>query len=52
MMHYLELNAVRLAIVRDGIAELWLTDVEVCAENLLADDEYVKDYDAVAIINA
>lgn len=39
-------------MVRDGIAELWLTDVEVCAENLMADDQYVKDYDAVAVINA
>jgi hypothetical protein len=52
MMHCLELNAVRLAMVRDGIAELWLTDVEVCAENLMADDQYVKDYDAVALIKA
>jgi hypothetical protein len=52
MVHCLELNALRLAMVRDGIAELWLTDVEVCAENLMAEDQYVKDYDAVAVINA
>jgi len=51
MMHCLELNALRLAMVRDGIAEVWLTDVEVCAENLMADDQYVKDYDAIAVIN-
>jgi len=50
MMHCLELNAVRLSMVRHGIAELWLTDVEVCAENLMTDDRYVKDYDAVAVL--
>ena len=37
-------------MVRHGIAELWLTDVEVCAENLMTDDQYVKDYDAVAVL--
>ena len=52
MMHCLELNAVRLSMLRQGIAELWLTDVEVCAENLMADDRYVKDYDAVAVLKA
>ena len=50
MMHCLELNAVRLSMVRYGIAELWLSDVEVCAENLMTDDQYVKDYDAVAVL--
>ena len=50
MMHCLELNALRLAMLRHGIAEMWLTDVEVCAENLMADDQYVKDYDAIAVI--
>ncbi len=52
MMHCLELNALRLSMLRNGIAEVWLTDVEVCAENLMADDQYVKDYDAIAVINA
>jgi len=51
MMHCLELNAVRLAMLRHGIAEEWLNDVEVCAENLMADDQYVKDYDAIAVVN-
>lgn len=52
MMHCLELNALRLSMLRQGLAKLWLTDVEVCAENLMADDQYVKDYDAVAVIDA
>lgn len=50
MMHCLELNDVRLALVRHGLSEFWLTDVEVCAENLMSGDQYVKDYDAISVL--
>ena len=50
MMHCLELNDMRLSMVRHGILDSWLSDVEVCAENLLTDDRYVKDYDALAVL--
>lgn len=50
MMHCLELNALRIVLVRQAIAELWLTDIEVCSENLMSTDQYVKDYDAIAVL--
>ena len=50
MMHCLELNDIRLAFVRYKLVDTWLTDLEVCSENLMTADQYVKDYDAVTIL--
>ena len=50
MMHCLELNEIRLTLSRYGLLGSWLSDVEVCSENLLAEDKYVKDYDALAVL--
>src|SRR5271166_3235755 len=50
MMHCLELNDIRLTFVRYKLVDTWLTDLEVCSENLMTADQYVKDYDAVTIL--
>jgi len=47
MMHCLELNDIRVTFRRHNVLNYWLTDLEVCSENLLNEDTYVKDYDAV-----
>jgi hypothetical protein len=50
MMHCLELNDIRLTFLRNHMLDSWHSDVEVCSENLLAGDKYVKDYDALAVL--
>ena len=50
MMHCLELNEIRLALKRHRLLDSWLSDIEVCSENLLTEDKYVKDYDALAVL--
>ena len=50
MMHCLELNEIRLTLSRYGLLDSWFSDIEVCSENLLSEDKYVKDYDAVAVL--
>ena len=50
MMHCLELNEIRLTLSRYQLLDSWLSDVEVCSENLLTEDKYVKDYDALAVL--
>jgi hypothetical protein len=50
MMHCLELNEIRLTLSRYRLLDSWLSDVEVCSENLLTEDKYVKDYDALAVL--
>lgn len=50
MMHCLELNEIRLTLSRHRLLDSWLSDIEVCSENLLTEDNYVKDYDALAVL--
>ena len=50
MMHCLELNDIRLTLSRHRLLDSWLSDIEVCSENLLTEDKYVKDYDALAVL--
>jgi hypothetical protein len=50
MMHCLELNDIRLTLKRHRLLDSWLSDIEVCSENLLTEDQYVKDYDALAVL--
>ena len=50
MMHCLVLNDIRLTFLRNHMLDSWHSDVEVCSENLLAGDKYVKDYDALAVL--
>jgi len=50
MTHYLELNEIRLTLKRHRLLDSWLSDIEVCSENLLTEDRYVKDYDALAML--
>jgi len=50
MMHCLELNEIRLTLSRYRLLDSWLSDIEVCSENLLTEDKYVKDYDALAVL--
>ena len=45
--HCLELNDIRLTLLRHKLLNYWLSDLEVCSENLLTEDIYVKDYDAL-----
>ena len=47
VLHCLELNDIRLTFLRHNVLNYWLTDLEVCSENLLTEDIYVKDYDAL-----
>ncbi len=50
MTHCLELNEIRLTLLRYGLLDSWLSDIEVCSENLLTENRYVKDYDALAML--
>jgi hypothetical protein len=50
MTHCLELNETRLTLERHRLLDSWLSDIEVCSENLLTEDKYVKDYDALAVL--
>ena len=51
MMHSLGLNEIRLTFQRNHMLTSWLSDLEVCSENLLTGDKYAKDYDALAVLN-
>ena len=51
MMHSLGLNEIRLTFQRNHMLNSWLSDLEVCSENLLTGDKYAKDYDALAVLN-
>jgi hypothetical protein len=51
MMHSLGLNEIRLTFQRNRMLHSWLSDLEVCSENLLTGEKYAKDYDALAVLN-
>src|SRR5664279_4808705 len=51
MMHSLGLNEIRLTFQRNRMLHSWLSDLEVCSENLLTGERYAKDYDALAVLN-
>lgn len=50
VLHALELNAIRLALVDKGLVINWKTEMEVCSYNMVAEDPYQKDYDAIVKI--
>jgi len=50
MMHSLELNDIRLTLSRHQFLDSWLSGLEICSENLLSEDKYVKDYDGMAVL--
>jgi hypothetical protein len=45
--HALELNAVRLTLVRNALLATWQSEVEISSHNMVAGDPYQKDYDAI-----
>lgn len=50
VLHALELNAIRLALWDTGLLIDWQTEMEVCSHNMLAEEPYQKDYDAIVKI--
>ena len=45
--HALELNAIRLALVRANLLANWRSDVEIASSNTIAPGPLKKDYDAI-----
>lgn len=50
VLHALELNAIRLALLGTGLVINWKTEMEVCSHNMVAEEPYQKDYDAIVKI--
>jgi hypothetical protein len=50
--HALELVNIHLAFARTGLLRSWKTDVEIASRNLVAVGGAIKDYDAIAEIEA
>jgi len=47
VFHALELNAIRLSLVRRSLLVSWQSEVEITSENLVSTAPYQKDYDAI-----
>jgi hypothetical protein len=50
VLHALELNALRLALVRQALVVEWKTEMQVTSYNMVAEEPYQKDYDAIVTI--
>jgi hypothetical protein len=47
VFHALELNAIRLSLVRSALLVSWQSEVEVTSANMVSTAPYQKDYDAI-----
>ena len=47
VFHALELNAIRLSLVRSALLVSWQSEVEVSSANMVSTAPYQKDYDAI-----
>jgi hypothetical protein len=47
VFHALELNAIRLALGRNGLLVSWQSEVEISSKNMVSGTPYQKDYDAI-----
>jgi hypothetical protein len=47
VFHALELNAIRLALARNGLLVSWQSEVEISSTNMVSGTPYQKDYDAI-----
>jgi hypothetical protein len=47
MFHSLELVAIRLALVRNGLLISWQSEIEISSMNMVSTSPYQKDYDAI-----
>lgn len=47
VFHALELNAIRLALARNGLLVSWQSEVEISSTNMVSLAPYQKDYDAI-----
>jgi hypothetical protein len=47
VFHALELNAIRLALVRRALLVSWQSEVEIMSANMVSRAPYQKDYDAI-----
>jgi hypothetical protein len=50
VFHALELNAIRLSLVRSALLVSWQSEVEVSSANMVSTSPYQKDYDAIVKI--
>jgi hypothetical protein len=47
VFHALELNAIRLSLVRSALLVSWQSEVEISSANMVSTAPYQKDYDAI-----
>jgi len=47
VFHAVELNAIRLALADQGVLIDWKTEIQVSSHNMVAEEPYQKDYDAI-----
>lgn len=50
VFHALELNAIRLALADQGLLIEWKTEIQVGSHNMVAEEPYQKDYDAIVTL--
>jgi hypothetical protein len=50
VLHSVELNDIRLSLVRAGLEILWLAESEIRSRNELTPFQFAKDYDAVVTV--
>lgn len=50
VLHSVELNDIRLSLMRAGIEILWISEGEIRSRNELTPFKFVKDYDAVVTV--
>jgi hypothetical protein len=50
VLHAIELNDIRLSLVRAGLEVLWISESEIRSRNELTPFKYAKDYDAVVTV--
>lgn len=48
--HALELNEIRLSLIRSGLLVSWQSEVEIASANMVSAAPYQKDYDAIVKI--
>jgi hypothetical protein len=51
IMHALDMADLRISLTTSANITKWVTDVEVCSENMRTGEKYVKDYDAVVHVS-
>jgi hypothetical protein len=51
VFHSLELNAIRLSLVRNRLLAGWQSDIEIASNNMVSTAPYQKDYDAIVRVH-